>query len=162
MTDAIPDKEIIVPELIHCVNLTTGKPLQRQIVDPVFEGDGPDRRLVKPAELEDDGPWSLHRGLVIWVGNRPEWVKPLIKASRLTAFLVALYPLAPTRLIVIRGELWRPLRDTLQSDDFEIEYPYNMQVPPLFSAILEARDVAEEPATVEQPAADILPAKTGC
>lgn len=142
--DATPNKIVIVPDPILCVNVITKKPLQREVEPPVTEGEGENLRVITPAKFEDDFPWSLYRALTIFVAQRADWQRPLTRTLRLAAFLQKLDEAEPGDKIELRGDLWCDLRDTLQGEDFEIPYPYNIQLPPLFTAILGARDVPEQ------------------
>lgn len=138
------NKIFTVPEPISCFNVLTRKPIQRELEEAIYGGEGDKRYLMKPAKTENDAPWPLYRFMAIFVAQRPDWQKPLDKAIRLTAFLQKLDETEVGKTIEVRGDLWRDLRDTLQGDDFELPYPYNMQLPPLAMAILDARDVQEE------------------
>lgn len=139
------NKIVIVHAPIECVNVISKKPLERLVVAAQVDDKG---RETSPAVFEVDPPWSLYRGIAIWIGQRPEWQKPLSKALRLSAFLAELDKTDVGNRLEIDYELWRNLRDTLENDDFEIPYPYNLQLPPLFNAILRARDV-EKPVIKE-------------
>ncbi len=139
------NKIIVVSEPISCINVVSKEPLERMTKAAKVDDKG--RELV-PAVFEKDPPWPLYRGIAIWIAQRPEWQKPLSKALRLSAFMAELDKVGVGKEIEIDYELWRKLRDTLEDDDFEIPYPYNLQLPPLFNAILKARDV-EQPAVKE-------------
>ena len=134
------NKLITVPEPIKCINMVTKEPLERLTVAEERDEKG---HILIDAVFELDLPWSLYRAIAIFVGTREDWVKPFNKALRLSAFLAKLDDTAPGKQLEIGEELWRNLRDTLEADDFEISYPYNLQLPPLFVAILDARDVVE-------------------
>ncbi|KKN02935.1 hypothetical protein LCGC14_1112640 [marine sediment metagenome] len=139
-------RQIIVPEPIACINIQTKKLLQREI-KPVQIKDG---NVIAAAVLEDDEPWSLYRGLAVFVGQREEWQKPLDKALRLFKFLTRLDGAEVGKPIEISDELWRPLRDTLVAEDFEIPFPYNVQLPPLFQPVLDAQAPAQTLQEVSQ------------
>ncbi|KKK47813.1 hypothetical protein LCGC14_3151410 [marine sediment metagenome] len=137
----MPKKEIVVPNLITCVNLTTKVILKVTVKDAVLDAEG---KVIKVAVREDDKPWGLYRGIHAWIAAREDWQKPFTKAHQLSAFLLRLDGLEPGAKIEISFELWTMLRDTIQGDDFELAYPYNLQLPPLFAAILNAQDVVAE------------------
>ncbi len=90
-----------------------------------------------------DEPWTLYRFLAIWVATRPEWTRPLSKVIRFQAFMAKLLDVKEGSPIDIDGELWRGLRDTLDAEDFDIPHPYNLYLPPLAMAVLNATDVPE-------------------
>ncbi len=137
-------KQITVPEPIACTNVATKEPLKRLVQEAVYTGEDDKKRLITPAVFETDEPWSLYRALAIFVGQRPEWQKPLSKSLRFSAFLTKLDEVKVGKIVDITVELWKQLRDTLEDDDFEIPYPYNLQLPPLFNAVLLATGPVEE------------------
>lgn len=141
------DKEITVPEIIECVNLTTKVRLRAILEEEKLNSEG---RVIQEAKTEVDKPWSLYRGIVVLIASRPDWRGPYIKTHRLSAFLARLDGMEPGRTIQCNGELWCDLRATITGDDFEIQHPYNLQLTPLFAAILSARDVTSELKEVAQ------------
>lgn len=140
------NKVITVPTPVEPINVVTGEQLERVIESALFDAEG---RMIQAAKIELDKPWPLFRAVAVYIGSLPSW-KKFSKAARLAAFLARLDVLEPGQTIEIVGELWRDLCDALEDEDFNLDYPYNLQLPILFEAILEARDVATDLKEVAQ------------
>ena len=88
--------------------------------------------------------------MAIFVGQREEWRKPLDKMLRLANFLMRLDETKVGESVEISEELWRALKSTLESDDFELAFPHNMQLPVLLQAVFDAKAPSQSLKEVSQ------------
>lgn len=142
---------ITIPEPVVCRDLNKrGKPPIR-INDPSWtpppadevkclkcDGEG-----VAYAPIIEDDPWTLERLLTAWVFCLEDWTKKGIKKARMAnKVLDALEDAKPGERVGIPTDAWRAIKETLESDSFEIKWPFSVQLAGLCDLLIDASDKA--------------------
>ncbi len=125
-----------IPEPVPVRNLVSGKPLKK--IHDDWKPD-PAKPKAEP-RMVDDELWSIHRWLVQFVLSRPEWCKPLANQLLAQKVLVATEDQETDSRVGIPVAAQRKLRETFESDDFEVPWPYGPQLAHFGDLIIDATD----------------------